>query len=472
VIKRTSLLLVSALLFYGSICFSCHVVNPCEPPVFPVNPCDPPIIEVDPIVISIPNGKLNPTFGSGGAVVTELNFPGGSQNHINAIGFQLTNTGRLVMTGTAGNVPSTLIVAGFRPTGILDTSFNPPIGYNISPVPRTVAKALAINTNQEIVITGNAIVSPFDRPFLLVFKYTPIGTGPEDNVLAINGKEIIDRSSIPAGTIFQNIIGNACASQKSNNRIVVAGYYTIAGKNHNLIAKLTNEVKFDPTFATDGIQAEFMIPGSSSSQINGVTIQDDGKIVVVGMAVINGRERAFVARLNANGSLDFSFNHPFGYKLLDWDGNASANAVVIKPATPEKIVIVGQSTLHGITSAVYQILNYSDGSNLVGPVFISPSTNVKTLEFNAIATDPTAASISYITGTQTLNSGKKNFFCSRLIGNAIDTSFSPTGYVTIDFIGYNAIANGVTVRPDGSPVIGGYVQRDNDTLYAMACLRP
>jgi len=51
-------------------------------------------------------------------------------------------------------------------------------------------------------------------------------------------------------------------------------------------------------------------PGSgANSQVNSVAVQPDGKVLMAGQFMsVNGTNRRFIARLNADGSLDSSFD--------------------------------------------------------------------------------------------------------------------------------------------------------------------
>lgn len=264
-----------------------------------------------------------------------------------------------------------------------------------------------------------------------------------------------------------------------------SGYYVKkdqSSSRHNIIARLHRDARPIGSFASGGVKTDFDIPGSTSDQINGVAVQNDGKAIVVGTAKIGNKNYAFVARFNSDGNLDTSFAGS-GYRLLDWGGNDSANAVAITPAFnagPERIRIVGRSIVAKQTRAVYQTLFVSNGANVNHPVIISPAPGdeVEGFEFNAIATNnPTDIkpnAISYAAGIKMLTNNQQDFFIARFLASgALDTTFGAEGLVSINFSGLDATGTGVTIQPDGKPVIAGYLTHPRGvhkrpTVFALA----
>src|SRR5437773_881461 len=83
--------------------------------------------------------------------------------------------------------------------------------------------------------------------------------------------------------------------------MLLGGKFTsVAATSRNHAAR----VKADGT-----LDAAFNPGAGANAAINGIALQPDGKVVVVGdFGLINGTNRNHIGRLNADGSLDLGFN--------------------------------------------------------------------------------------------------------------------------------------------------------------------
>jgi uncharacterized delta-60 repeat protein len=127
---------------------------------------------------------------------------------------------------------------------------------------------------------------------------------------------------------------NALAIQP-DGKIVAAGY----GTGGFLLARYLPDGTPDPSFGDDG-SIETKVPDSYGSSVAAMALQPDGKIVVAGYAFPTETDDPvfLLARFNANGSLDASFgtdgitttNVPVKTKPLDSVG-ATADALALLP---------------------------------------------------------------------------------------------------------------------------------------------
>jgi uncharacterized delta-60 repeat protein len=92
---------------------------------------------------------------------------------------------------------------------------------------------------------------------------------------------------------------------QADGKVLIGGNFTLVkGASRNGIARLNADGTLDPTFN----------PGSGAgpaenARVNGILVQPDGQILIGGwFATFNGTLRNGIARLNADGSLDGSFN--------------------------------------------------------------------------------------------------------------------------------------------------------------------
>jgi uncharacterized delta-60 repeat protein len=166
-----------------------------------------------------------------------------------------------------------------------------------------------------------------------------------------------------------------------DGKVVVGGYFnSIKGTNCHGIARLNANGSLDNSFNAAGVGNYY--------SVSSVALQSDGKVLIGGNFIaVNGTNRNNIARLNANGSLDSSFNPGTGA-----DGGVSSVAL----QSDGKVLIGGYFTTingtnrnhiarlnangsldsnfnpgTGADSTVYSIALQSDGKVLIGGDFIT-----------------------------------------------------------------------------------------------------
>jgi uncharacterized delta-60 repeat protein len=137
----------------------------------------------------------------------------------------------------------------------------------------------------------------------------------------------------------------AIALQDDGKPIVGGAFNSAAGIGHTNIARLNTDGTLDPGFANTSIDGT----------VQAVTLQLDGKILVGGYFMkVNSTTRNFIARLNADGTLDTTFKN--GLK----GGNNTVYSFA--PLATGKILIAGAfSTFNGTNRHNIARLN-ADGS--------------------------------------------------------------------------------------------------------------
>jgi len=266
-------------------------------------------------------GSLDTTFNTTGYLV---DTNGGA-----AHGIALQSDGKIVVSGvdSAGN---SVYVARYTTAGALDTTFNT-TGYIVD-TSGSEAYDLAIQSDGKIVVvgidpTGDSINSVY------VSRYTTAGA--LDTTFNTTGYLVDTNGSSAYGVALQ-----------SDGKIVIAG--TDAADDYMYVARYTTAGALDTTFNTTGY-----IVDTNGGAASGVAIQsDDGKIVVTG--VNPAGNSIYLARYTTAGALDTDFSTD-GY-LVDTNG-AVAYGLTIQ--ADGKIVIVGQDTAF---NSVYLARYLSDGS--------------------------------------------------------------------------------------------------------------
>jgi uncharacterized delta-60 repeat protein len=155
-------------------------------------------------------------------------------------------------------------------------------------------------------------------------------TTPARYVARINTDGTLDVSFNPDGGTDGPVYD---IELQADERVLIGGAFTKVGSaNVRGIARLL------PTGLLD---SSFRIGSGVNGRVNAILIAPDGKILIGGdFSTVNGISRSRIARLNADGTLDASFNLPNG-------PNAAINAILISRG---KIYVAGDFTSIGGTN--------------------------------------------------------------------------------------------------------------------------
>ena len=243
----------------------------------------------------LPNGDLDPSFGDGGWVATDL----GAFASAHAVAVQ--ENGMIVVAGEA-LCPSAICftLARYKTDGSLDS------GFGGDGVVRTMfgqcgcaAYDVALQSNGRITAVGYRFRygdHQDDRLFAIA-RY--LADGRLDRTFSGDGRAFIDFG-------YGDDIASAVALQ-ADGKIVVAGRGTknlYLTKDDFAFARFRSNGTLDPTFSGDGLRTVHF--GSNRSEgVQAMDIQHNGRIVVAGSS--GPRPRMALARLNGSGGLDESF---------------------------------------------------------------------------------------------------------------------------------------------------------------------
>ena len=145
-----------------------------------------------------------------------------------------------------------------------------------------------------------------------------------------------------------------------DGKIVVMGV-SYNGRNHQtLVLRLNSDGTRDNTFGTGGVFT-YGDKRKGNNYGSGVTLQPDGKIVVVGDSSYDKNRDVLVLRCNSDGSLDSTFGKGGAttYKSQAKENQHLGFGVALQPDA--KIVVVG-STSNGKNHEVMLLRFNSDGS--------------------------------------------------------------------------------------------------------------
>lgn len=257
-------------------------------------------------------GKLDPGFGDGGIVVTAT-APGAGGDFQN--GLVVQPDGRIVVGGESdlGAVAGGLQwrISRYTHKGELDASFGTG-GTALTSLSNAggideIVWDVALQPDGKIVAAGDAMTAAggFD---VALARFNPDGS--LDGSFGSGGKVT---TAIGPGTGFDRAFE---VHVLGSGKLLVAGFADMGpggGRRNFMLARYTPDGALDATFGSGGIVITRVAPGDNRDQVqtDGLTIDADGRIVVVGAANMGGGAGGFefaVARYRPDGTLDPSFD--------------------------------------------------------------------------------------------------------------------------------------------------------------------
>jgi uncharacterized delta-60 repeat protein len=285
------------------------------------------------------DGSLDPSFGGGGKVLTELT---GGRDVAAAVTIQAD--GKIVVAGRSAGARGRFALARYESDGSLDTSFGGAgIVFTDFTSRNDFARDVSIDANGKVVVAGRAgraggrfalaryesdgrLDTSFGRDGRVVTNFTSgddhargVAIRPHGRIVVAGGAArgggsfalaryesdgSLDVSFGGDGKVLTNLtqgvdIALGIAIQ-SNRRIVVAGHAggtRLSPRNHKLaIARYRPNGALDPSFSGDGKRAVDFTSGDDWAE--DVAIQPDGRIVAAGRAAGAGGRFA-LARFSA-----------------------------------------------------------------------------------------------------------------------------------------------------------------------------
>jgi len=346
---------------------------------------------------SAQSSQLDPSFGSGGKVTTDL-F-GGTDS---VLALALQPDGKIVAAGVSFDpsvAASVIAMVRYNADGSIDSSFGNAgkvstnfFGQRL----RSSLAAITLQPDSKIVAVGfaEALTADLKRVgHAVAARYSPAGS--LDTSFGDGGKLIID---FPVAIFSPNAVGI-----QQDGKILIAGQANpdpaAPGNTVGALERLNSDGSLDASFGSGGMVMTAFPNGPSS--FSKFTIQQDGLIIAAGAPqdTRTGASSFALARYKADGNLDPSFGSG-GLVTTALAGFGELKAVAV---VENKIVVAG---------------------------------------FVITGTDPRSIS----------------FAAARYNGDgSVDPGFGPGGIATADFFeGAGHLTSGA-IRSDGKFIMGGFV---------------
>jgi uncharacterized delta-60 repeat protein len=405
--------------------------------------------------------------------------------------------------------------AAHAQSGVLDPTFGTG-GTVTTPIAASAAddfaQAVLIQDDDRILVAGYSVNGGTNDDFTLV-RYELDGT--LDTTLGGTGKV---STPIAAGATIDRAFA---AALQDDQKIVVAGFSRVSGDDVFSVARFTPTGQLDSTFDGDGkVTTEL---GGLEDHAQAIAIQDDGKIVVGGYALVSSTRDLALARYMPNGLPDTSFDgdgkvtHALGTQneeifALAIQGDGKILAAGYDQDTPTTDMFVARFTSTGALDttfaggAGYVRIHFGTGDDKGyamalqddGKILVAGEARVGTVSHFGVARVTSLGALdpmfsgdgiqtSVIGGTSVARSidlfesgrmivagfaevaGNADFALARYnMDGTPDTLFSGDGIVTTAIGSSRDEANGVAIQRDRKIVAAGFSRTVNDDNFAVA----
>jgi uncharacterized delta-60 repeat protein len=394
-----------------------------------------------------PNGALDPSLDANGEALIDFNPL--TSDHERGTALALLPDGRILVVGV-GNL---FYMARLWPDGSIDQGGQLTMAFqdpSYGPNSNEQSFGMAIQADGKIVAVGDIARADFTGRNFALARMLPDGQLDPS----------FGDASDPGRTTF-GFGGEETAKAvviQPDGKIVAAGTVTNGSNVDFMVAR------FNPDGTPDG---SFGFLGYNTIDFTGgadygldMALAPDGKIVVAG-TVFNGHNVFGVARFNANGTLDNSFDAD-GKQFFDFGvraGDPAANAVVVQP--DRKIVLGGR------VGAAFALVRFDESGSVDG-TFGSSGAVFTDLGGVDVINELKNTGDGGVLAAGTRETGSVDFALARYTSTgALNTAFGVGGIAIADLGGYDE-ALAMDMRYDGTIAVAGR----SDSRFAVAQFRP
>ncbi|HLM62489.1 MAG TPA: hypothetical protein VK308_16935, partial [Pyrinomonadaceae bacterium] len=228
-----------------------------------------------------PDGSLDLTFNSPSSL-TQINS------------WAVDASGNIVVNGAFFNNASVNTFARLNADGSIANSFT--VGFGVSASITT----LAAQADGKVIFAGD---------------FTRVGGVRRVSIARVNADGSLD-TTFNANNGFDNVVEKIVV--QPDGKILVGGQFN----SFNNVSTEPGLVRLNADGSAD-VNFNFHSILPPSTVVYAIAVQPDGKIIIGGVfGIVNGLTRTGIARLNADGTIDASFNPVFG--------NAAIRSIVVE----------------------------------------------------------------------------------------------------------------------------------------------
>ncbi len=271
-------------------------------------------------------GALDPSFGNGGVVKTNVQLDGylGSAG---AFGVAVLEDDSVLAVGREDEWYGDFAVVRWRAYGTLDPGFGIS-GRVLTDFAGDADHALAVVARPDgtFVVTGSAVIAGASQFAMACYR----ADGSLEPSFGDDGKVLTAIGDWTAATAI---------AMQADGRIVVAGTATVGGSSRFALARYDANGALDASFGSGGVTTNSVL--GVDDAIRAVALQGDGKIVVAGDALNGAKRDLALARYSADGSLDDGFGSAGTVTGAVTAGNDTAFTVAVQ--ADGRLIVAGES---------------------------------------------------------------------------------------------------------------------------------
>jgi uncharacterized delta-60 repeat protein len=324
---------------------------------------------------------------------------------------------------------------------------------------------LAIGDPNANARATGAVLQPDGKIVLAGYAWN---AGDDDFALArLNADGSFDTGFNGSGKLLSAIgigfdSGQAVALQ-ADGKIITAGYTASGGHYEFALTRVNVDGTLDTSFNGTG-KVQLLPFGLTYDVATGVSVQGDGKIVVAGFTSSGGGTEFALSRLNSDGTLDTTFNG--NGELVVPFASATAYAQGMAIQSDGKILVVGYASPSNSLNSDIALARVNPDGTLDTTFNASGTLKVPNAVGNTFGITAAVAPDGKIVVAGSYNAG---FAIDRLNADGtLDTSFHGTGQLALA-LGFGS-ATSVTFQPDGKIIIAGY-SPNSSGLYDITLVR-
>jgi uncharacterized delta-60 repeat protein len=313
---------------------------------------------------------------------------------------------------------------------------------------------------------GNSVIQQVDGK-LVVAGYSSNGSNWDFALVRYNADGSLDTSFDGDGKVTTDFGASTDAGnsviQQADGKLVVAGYSDNGGNYDFALVRYNADGSLDTGFDGDGKVTTDI--GGSNDVGNSVIQQADGKLVVAGYSY-NGSNWDFaLARYNADGSLDTSFDGD-GKVTTAIGASTDVGYSVIQQADG-KLVVAGYSW-NGSNDDVALVRYNTDGSLDTGFDGDGKVTTAIGTGYDEGYSVIQQADGKLVVAGTSYNGSSNDFALVRYNADgSLDASFDGDGKVTTAIGGSDDVGLSVIQQADGKLVVAGYSHNGSDSDVAL-----
>lgn len=377
-------------------------------------------------------GALDPTFGSGGKVMTPVLF-----GDDRAYNMAVQSDGKILLAGYTSNFDWDFAVVRYSANGVLDNTFGSSgkavldFGGNDD-----LAYSLAVQSDDKILVAGETTGAD---SYVGLLRLT--ANGLLDDTFGIGGRVI---SSVGTDSLARQVL------VQPDGKLIIIGYTETGGDSDFLIARYHKNGDVDQTFGVNGFVTSPIGTGDDFAWDG--ALQSDGKIVAVGESMTGLAPDFVVVRYLNNGQLDTSFGNG-GKRVTDFSNDIDA---------------------------IFAVAIQSDGKIVgVGSTQLSVTWIVALARFNATSTLSTLTSVSTSSPLNTAFSSSTTSYTATVTNATKVFSITPTvaernASITVNAVtATSGVASNVALKVGMNTVLVKVVAQDGitSTTYTISIKR-